>query len=90
MIVDMPSPLGRVPPKGAGEVCPQGTVAPSGQYLIRPRLRSATFPRGEGFALPNNHLIYFIVAKVNLTCNRKRSPRAPFFRFYTAVCHFRW
>ena len=56
MIVYMPSPLGRVPPKGAGEVCPKGTVVPMGQRLIRHGLRRATFPRGEGFALLNNHL----------------------------------
>ena len=56
MIVYMPSPLGRVPPKGAGEVCPQGTVAPPGATLIRHGLRRATFPRGEGFDTLNNHL----------------------------------
>ena len=54
----MPSPLGRVPPKGVGEVCPQGTVAPTGQHLFRHGLRRATFPRGEGFAALNNNFSY--------------------------------
>ena len=55
MVVYMPSPLGRVPPKGAGEACPQGNVAPMGQHLFRHGLRRATFPRGEGFDTNLSH-----------------------------------
>ena len=44
----MPSPLGRVPPKGAGEVCRYATVSLR-DPLFRQPLRAATFPRGEGY-----------------------------------------
>ena len=44
----MPSPLGRVPPKGAGEVCRKAAVSLQ-DTLFRQPLRAATFPRGEGF-----------------------------------------
>ena len=69
----MPSPLGRVPPKGAGEVCPKGAgeVCPKGtvfplleeKHLFRHGLRRATFPKGEGIAPAaltplNNHCGY--------------------------------
>ena len=54
----VPSPLGRVPPKGAGEVQQElagsARVRRNGTALFRHGLRRATFPFGEG--------IYFQIA----------------------------
>ena len=59
-----PSPLGRVPPQGAGEVSRQCVFAGMRSNaqpvtaLFRHGLRRATFPRGEGFCAINQYLTF--------------------------------
>ena len=51
----MPSPLGRVPPKGAGEVRISVLLIPCSEYVLRHHLfhrKRSPFPKGEGMGAP--------------------------------------
>ena len=58
----MPSPLGKVPQcahwggRGRQSINPSSPFRRNGRNLFRPRLRSATFPKGEGITQRNTAL----------------------------------